>query len=245
MSDVVLSSLEDGIRTITLNRPDSLNAMNRELIEGVYRAFTDANRDRDTRVIILTGAGRAFCAGADLKEASATGGEGADRSDIEILQQVTREIVFGPKIVLGAINGWAVGGGLEWVINCDLTIWASSAKAFFPETRLGAFCTGGVTSLLPRIVGQVKARELLLFGDEVDSGELLRLGIAWRVVADDQVLPEAREVAARIMELPDRTVSDLKRVLARVSVGELETALLLETEAIVRAALDADHRRAE
>jgi enoyl-CoA hydratase/carnithine racemase len=238
MGDVVLSDLDDGIRTITLNRPSSLNAMNRELVEGVYRAFADANRDPATRVIILTGAGRAFCAGADLKEASATAGEGADRGDVEVLQQVTREIVFGPKIVLGAVNGWAVGGGLEWAINCDLTIWAESAKAFFPETRLGAFCTGGVTSLLPRMVGQIKARELLLFGDEIDSGELLRLGVAWRVVPDDQVLPETREVAARILELPERTVSDLKRVLARVSVGELETALLLETDAIVRAALD-------
>jgi enoyl-CoA hydratase/carnithine racemase len=240
MVDVVLSTLEDGIRTITLNRPDSLNAMNGELIEGVCRAFAEANRDRATRVIIFTGAGRAFCAGADLKEASAAGPEDVDRSGVEILQQVTREIVFGPKIVLGAIKGWAVGGGLEWVINCDLTIWAENAKAFFPETRLGAFCTGGVTSLLPRMVGQVKARELLLFGDELSAAELLEMGVAWRVVPDDRVLPEAREVAARIMELPERTVSDLKRVLAKVSVGELETALLLETEAIMRAAIDSD-----
>jgi enoyl-CoA hydratase/carnithine racemase len=191
-------------------------------------------------VIIFTGAGRAFCAGADLKEAAAAGPEDADRTDVEMLQQVTREIVFGPRIVLGAINGWAVGGGLEWVINCDLTIWAENAKAFFPETRLGAFCTGGVTSLLPRIVGQVRARELLLFGDELSAAELLEMGVAWRVVPDDRVLPEAREVAARIMELPERTVSDLKRVLAKVSVGELETALLLETEAIMRTALDSD-----
>jgi enoyl-CoA hydratase/carnithine racemase len=238
MSDVVLSGFDEGIRTITLNRPDSLNAMNGDLIEGLYRALGEANRDRDTRVIILTGAGRAFCAGADLKESSAAGPEDVDRRSVELLQQVTREIVFGPKFVIGAINGWAVGGGLEWVLNCDLTIWAESAKAFFPETRLGAFGTGGVTSLLPRMVGTIKARELLLFGDEIGTDELLRIGIAWKVVRDDQVLAEARATAARIMELPDRTVSDLKRVLAKVSVGELETALELETDAIMRASLE-------
>lgn len=239
MGEVVLSTLDGGIRTITLNRPEKLNALNGDLVEGVQRAFVEANRDRDTRVIVFTGAGRAFCAGADLEEVSSSGGEGAERGDIEILQQVTREIVFGPKIVLGAINGWAVGGGLEWALNCDLTIWAESARAFFPEIRLGTFCTGGVTSLLPRMVGLVKARELLLFGERLSSRDLERLGIAWRVVPDDRVLAEVQEVAARIVELPEGRVSDLKRALARVSVGELETALLLETEAIVRSAGDA------
>ena len=236
MSDVVFSAIENGIRTITLNRPGSLNAINGPLVQGLCRAFEEANHDPETRVVIFTGAGRAFCSGADLKDASATYDVAANRDQVDLLQQVTREIVLGPKLVIGAINGWAVGGGLEWAINCDLTIWAESAKAFFPETRLGTFCTGGVTSLLPRLVGHMKAKELLLFGKELSSAELLELGVAWRVVPDDQVLSEAHEVAKRILELPGGRESDVKRVLARVSEEELERALRLETETICNSA---------
>lgn len=238
MSDVVLSNIDNGIRTITLNRPDSLNAINGPLVEGVCQAFADANLDPETRVIIFTGAGRAFCAGADLKESSETGNAGTTRDQVERLQQVTREIMFGPKVVISAINGWAVGGGLEWVLNCDFTIWAENAGAFFPEIRLDSFGTGGVTSLLPRLVGQVKAKELMLFGDKVEAEELLKLGIAWKVVPDDRVLPEAHALASRILELPAPRVSDLKRVLARVCVGELETAMSLEAEVVWRSVLE-------
>lgn len=238
MSDIVLSSIDNGIRMITLNRPDSLNAINGPLIEGVCQAFAAANRDPETKVIIFTGAGRAFCVGADLKASSRAKGVGPTRDQVELLQQVTREIVFGPKVVIGAINGWAVGGGLEWVINCDFTIWAESAGAFFPEIRLGTFGTGAVTSLLPNLVGQVKAKELMLFGNKVGAEELLNLGIAWRVVPDDRVLPEAHQLASRILELPAPRVSDLKRVLARVSVGELETAMSLEAEVVWRSVVE-------
>jgi enoyl-CoA hydratase/carnithine racemase len=237
MNPVVLSSIDNGIRTITLNRPDSLNAINGSLVEAVCSAFADANQDPETRVIIFTGAGRAFCAGADLKDSSETGNAGTTRDNVERLQQVTREIMFGPKIVIGAINGWAVGGGLEWVLNCDFTVWAENAGAFFPEIRLDSFGTGAVTSLLPRLVGQVKAKELMLFGDKMEAEELLRLGIAWKVVPAEQVLPEAHALASRILELPEGRVSDLKRVLSRVSVGEAETAMSLEAEVVWRSIL--------
>lgn len=238
MHNTVLSTVRNGIRTITLNRPESLNAINGPLIEGVHAAFVEANGDPETRVVIFTGAGRAFCAGADLKESSQAGGGGASRDQVELLQEVTRDIVFGPKPVIGAINGWAVGGGLEWVINCDFTIWAESAGAFFPEIRLGTFGTGAVTSLLPRLVGQVKARELMLFGDKVNALELLKLGIAWRVVPDNQLLEAAHDLASRILELPAERVTDLKRVLAKVSAEELETALSLEAEVVWRSILE-------
>ena len=104
-------------------------------------------------MVIFTGAGRAFCAGDDLKAHRHPETEAEARAWIEAIQQVTREIVLGRAPVIGAINGWAVGGGFEWAINCDFSIWARSARAFFPEVRWGWFVTGGVTSLLPARVG--------------------------------------------------------------------------------------------
>ncbi len=237
MVDAVLTDVEDGIRTISLNRPDCLNAMNRSLIEGVRASFAHANRDPETKVIIFTGAGKAFCAGDDLDENPPRGDEPAVRPMVEELQQCTREIVFGPKIVVGAINGWAAGGGLEWAINCDLTLWAESARPFFPEIKLGVSVTGGVTALLPRIVGLVKAREMMLFGAKLGAAELAGMGLAWRVVPDAELMDEARTVAAEIAALPQRPVTEMKRMLARVTMAELETALQVETETAIRGAL--------
>ena len=138
--DTVLSEMGDsGVRTITLNRPDSLNAMNRQLIDDVAVAFRRCARRRGTRAIIFTGAGRAFCAGDDRHEHVHPANEAEARDLVEAIQRATEEIIFGPKLVVGAINGWAVGGGFEWAINCDFPIWAESARGFFPEVSLNIF----------------------------------------------------------------------------------------------------------
>src|SRR3954465_9562727 len=187
----VLSELNDeGVRTITLNRPDSLNAMNDALVRAVSRAFRDASGDAATNVIILTGAGRAFCAGDDRREHVHPETEAEAREFVEAIQDPTRATVLGDKPVVGAINGWAVGGGFEWAINCDFSIWAESARAFFPEVSLNLFVTGGVTALLPALVGLNRAREMLFFGERFDAAALLELGVAWRVVPDGELLQE-------------------------------------------------------
>ncbi|MGP1355859.1 enoyl-CoA hydratase/isomerase family protein, partial [Roseicyclus sp.] len=135
--DTILSAMTgEGVRTISLNRPASLNAMNRRLVEEVAAAFDDANRDRATRAIVFTGAGRAFCAGDDRHEHVHPGTAEEAREIVDAIQRATEAIVFGAKPVVGAINGWAVGGGFEWAINCDFPIWAESARAFFPEVSL-------------------------------------------------------------------------------------------------------------
>ncbi|MEZ5825066.1 MAG: enoyl-CoA hydratase/isomerase family protein [Geminicoccaceae bacterium] len=160
----------DGVRTITLNRPHAMNAMNRRLIDDVSLAFDDANRDADTRAIIFTGEGRAFCAGDDRNEHVHPESEGEARSVVDAIQRATVAIVFGAKPVVGAINGWAVGGGFEWALNSDFPIWAESAKGFFPEVSLNLFVTGAVTSILPSLVGPVKAREMLFLGQRYSGG---------------------------------------------------------------------------
>jgi len=240
MSETVLSELREGVRTITLNRPAALNAMSTELVAGLVDALEAANRDPDTRVVVLTGAGKAFCAGADLKERSAGVTPELARRNVARIQQVTRAMVFGERLVIGAINGWAVGGGFEWAIGCDLTLWAESAQAFFPEVEWGLFVTGGATAILPALIGPARTKEMMLLGKRYCAPELLALGVAWRVVPDAALLDEARAVAARIAALPPRAVRDMKAVLNKATYADVETALALETEAAIRAGLDPD-----
>jgi len=237
--ETVSSKLDDnGIRTILLNRPAQLNAMNRTLITDVRRAFDEANADQETRVIILTGAGRAFCAGDDRNEHQHPASENDAAEFVGLIQAATQAIVYGQKPVVGAINGWAVGGGFEWAINCDFPIWAESAKGFFPELSLNLFVTGGVTSLLPALVGLTKAREMLFLGERYTADALLELGVAWRVVSDALLIETALEVAARLGELPPASVQAMKRVLNQTAVVDFDKALLLETDATVASFMD-------
>ncbi|MFP6731657.1 MAG: enoyl-CoA hydratase/isomerase family protein [Alphaproteobacteria bacterium] len=237
--ETVLSSVDDnGVRIISLNRPDRLNAMNRTLIDDVARAFDDANGDPATGAIVFTGEGRAFCAGDDRQEHTHPENEAEARDFVEAIQQASRAIIFGDKPVVGAINGWAVGGGLEWAINCDFPIWAQSAKGFFPEVSLNLFVTGGVTSLLPAMVGLHKAREMLFLGNRYDAAELADIGVAWRVVGDARLMAEAVVVATQLSTLPPLSVRAMKRVLNHSSLSDLNRALELETEATVTGFLD-------
>lgn len=242
--DTVLSTMGDnGVRTIALNRPERLNAMNRNLMDDIARAFVEANADSDTGAIIFTGAGRAFCAGDDRKDHVQPENAAEVRDLINAIQRATQEIVFGDKPVVGAINGWAVGGGFELAINCDFPIWAASAKGFFPEVSLNAFVTGGVTSLLPALVGLNKAREMLFLGERYDAQSLLELGVAWRVVPDERLMAEAQSVAEKLSGLPPLAVRAMKRVLNQGAARDITTALQLETEATVVSFLDPETTR--
>lgn len=237
--ETITSTLDaQGIRRIMLNRPAQMNAMNRTLICDVCRAFDEANGDAATRAIVFSGEGRAFCAGDDRNEHQHPRSEAEAREFVELIQQATRAIIFGSKPVVGAINGWAVGGGFEWAINCDFPIWAESARGFFPEVSLNLFVTGGVTSLLPALVGLNKAREMLFLGERYDAAALLQMGVAWRVVADEFVMSTALQVATRLAQLPTESVRAMKRVLNQNAVVELERALQLETDATVAGFMD-------
>lgn len=233
----------EGVRTISLNRPHAMNAMNRLLIDEISVAFDDANRDPGTRAIILTGEGRAFCAGDDRHEHVHPETEEEARAVVDAIQRATVAIVMGAKPVVGAINGWAVGGGFEWAINCDFPIWAESAKGFFPEVSLNLFVTGAVTSLLPALVGLNKAREMLIFGDRYSARELGEIGLAWKVVSDETLMAEATAVAERLAGLPTLSLRAMKRVLNQAALPDLHRALQLETDATVAGFLDPETTR--
>ena len=237
----VLTEDRGPVRILTLNRPGRLNAITEQLIADLNAALAAAHAEPSVRALVLTGAGRAFCAGDDLHEyAEQASTREATRAYVEELQQVTRHIMLGRVPVVAAVHGWAVGGGFEWVLDCDLVVVGESAKGFFPEMSLGLFVTGGVTALLPRIVGLSRARQLLMLGERIDSAQMLEGGIAhWRV-SDDTVLDEAVAVATRLASLSERAVTDLRRIMTTVSVGDLEAAMAAETAATVAAFGDPD-----
>lgn len=233
---VVLVEDQGPVRVIRLNRPHRLNAITPELVDQLCDALAQAQASEDVRAIVLTGAGRSFCAGDDLHDtASHTAGPEANQRFVERLQEVTRLMMTGAHPVVVGVHGWAVGGGLEWVLNADLVVAGASAKGFFPEMSLGLFPTGAVTAILPRVVGDFKARELLLLGERIDASMLREWGIAYQVVPDEAVEDAAVALAARIAALPERSVRDLKSALVRVSGPTLQEALQVETQATVAA----------
>ena len=174
---------------------------------------------------------------------SHAGEEAAIRAYIERIQDVTRAIVRGDTPVVGAVRGWAVGGGLEWVINCDFAIASEGTRFFFPEIGLGVFVTGGVTALLPRVIGLQRTRSLIMLGERFDATQALQWGLLSKVVSDEAVMPEAVALARRIAALPGGPVRDLRRILARCVGEELETAIAAESDAAVRGFLDPETAR--
>lgn len=231
MAYVTLRS-EGPVSVVSLNRPERLNAIGAALLRDLQAALTRAQADPDTRVIVFTGEGRAFCAGDDLKEF----GEQSETPETiaayaDQIQQVTRTLMFGDKLVVGAVRGWAVGGGFEWVLNCDMVVAGDDLQCFFPEMGLGHFVTGGVTHLLPLAVGYQKAMELIVLGERQDAQALQRLGIVNQVVPATEVLPRALELAGRIAQRSPHAVARLKRVMASEISSQLAGALELERRA--------------
>ena len=239
MKTVLSDYLGEGVQKISLNRPHRLNAIVPELLDDLIATLDAANADPQVGAIVLTGEGRAFCAGDDLKEFnSQTGGEAETTAYIERIQDVTRSMMLGARPVIGAIRGWACGGGLEWVINCDFAIAAKGTRFFFPEISLGVFVTGGVTDILPRLVGLQRAREMIMLGEKFDAGQAKSWGLIRDVVTDEELLPSAQALAQRIATLPRERVSDLRRILARRTGAGLDAAMAQETEATVKGFLD-------
>jgi enoyl-CoA hydratase/carnithine racemase len=232
-------NLAEGISTITLNRPERLNAINDALVDDLDRCLAEAEADADTAVIVLTGAGRAFCAGDDLKEFEGQARSPAVARDfIDRIHATCRRIVMGSKPVVAAVRGWAAGGGLEWTLNADLVVMGEGTRCFFPEISLGFMVGGGASQILPRLVGPHRARAIILLGERFTAAEALAMGLAHKVVPDEAVLDEALALARRLRDLPQGPVRRLKRVMALAAQADFDTVLRLEAEAIVEGFLD-------
>ncbi len=148
--------------------------------------------------------------------------------------------MLSETVVIGAIHGRAAGGGFEWVLNCDFAIMSESARCFFPEVGLGVFVTGGISSILPRLVGLQKARELILLGEKVDAQTALDLGIAWKVVADENLLDEAYDLADKLMAMPHAARGRAKKALNLAAFLPLDDVMDLETSVTTEGMRDPD-----
>jgi enoyl-CoA hydratase/carnithine racemase len=227
---------QGAVSVVTLNRPERLNAISGELLEDFHRALDQVNRDASVHAIVIAGEGRAFCAGDDLKEFDRQSESDASiREHIERIQRITRDLMFNDKPVIGAIHGFAVGGGFEWLLNCDMVVAADDLVCFFPEMAWGQFVTGGVTYLLPQSVGYQRAMELWLLGERQGAQQLLAMGIVNRVVPRDVVLDTALEIAQRIAGVSRQSVSMLKRLVNRDLTTALAHSMDLETDATIDA----------
>ena len=226
---------DGGIAVLRLNRPDVLNAIDQAMWLALLDALRTVAADPAVRACLLTGNGRGFCSGADLRE-SAWREETPDQSRARIdgrNQQVAREMVGLEVPVIACINGYALGGGLEIALAADIRIASRTATMGFPEAAIGRFVTGGASLLLPRAVGLSWAKRLLCTSEHIDAERALAIGLVDEVVEPADLMPHAFDVAGQIAACTPASVSLMKRTVNRLGLADLETALGLETDALV------------
>ncbi len=227
--------IEGPLATIRLERPEVLNALNKTMWRELVEAVHGLQGHDGVRCAIMTGAGRAFCVGADLKETSwREETQAQTRRRIEgNQQQLAREMIQAPMPIIAAINGYALGGGVEIALAADLRIAADSAQFGFPETTIGRFISGGASLLLPHIVGPSQAKRLIYTGERIDARRALEIGLVEEITPAEDLEARARELAGAIAANAPVSVALAKKVLNRVALPELETALAFETEGLI------------
>lgn len=226
----------DGVRTIRLERPERLNAVNPELAEALPAALAEAARDDAVRVVVLTGAGRGFCAGLDLKEPAGIGGaSGADALDpYQWVGRWVQAVTQCPRPVIAAVNGVAAGAGLGLALACDLRILAASARLAPGYMRIGISPDAGVSWFLPRLVGLGRAMELLLTAREVDAAEAERIGLATAVVPDEALAERTAELARALAASSPMALALTKRAVLQGMDATLDQQLVRELELVRR-----------
>lgn len=214
----ILLAQDGPIATITLNRPDQLNAYTTTMGDEITSAFRSLQRDESVRVVILTGAGRAFCAGVDLEHLKAHNlGENASTGprlgEEDFLRRLPLEMRDYPKPIIAAINGHAIGVGMTMLMPCDVRIAAEDAKLGFVFARLGILPGLGSTHLLPNLVGMARAQELVLTAKKILGSEAAEIGLVNKAVPREDVFSEARAMAEQMAEVDPLVLSFAKRAL--------------------------------
>jgi len=245
----IIYDKSNGIATITLNRPERMNAFTPKMLDEWYAALLDAHTDADLRVVVLTGAGRGFCAGADL-----AGGEGVSllhRSTSQIenrnflrdsVQRIPRLISIMEKPYIAAVNGAAVGAGMDMASMCDIRFAADSARFGMTYVRMGLIPGDGGCYFLPRIVGMGKALDLIWSGRIFDAQEALSMGYVSAVEPADELIAYTREYATRLVSGPAVAIQQAKRLAYRSQELSLDAALDLAQQAMFIAQSTEDSR---
>ena len=240
----ILVAQEAGVLSITLNRPEKLNAFNPEMHERLRAALQQADDDPAVRAVLLTGAGRGFCAGQDLAERDVSGSAPIDLS-VSIgshYNPLVRRLRALPKPVVCAVNGVAAGAGANIALACDLVLAARSASFVQAFARIGLVPDSGGTWFLPRKVGMARAMGLALLGDKLSAEDAERWGLIWKMFDDKDLLPEAKKLAAQLACGPTKGYALLKKALNASAGNSLEAQLDLERDLQRDAGASEDYR---
>jgi 2-(1,2-epoxy-1,2-dihydrophenyl)acetyl-CoA isomerase len=235
----ILLETADGVATVTLNRPDSLNALNAQMRRELLAAFKGFARDETVRAVILTGAGRGFCSGADLR-----GGEG-ERDFRRVLEQeynpLVRAIRDLPKPVLAAVNGVAAGAGVSLALACDLVYAAEEARFIQAFVRIGLVPDSGSTRTLVRALGRHRASQLIFTGEPLSAAEAHAAGLVTAVVPGGDLLATVQDAAVKLAVAPTRAIGLAKRSINAAEDGSLDESLALEAQLQALAGRTDDH----
>jgi enoyl-CoA hydratase/carnithine racemase len=225
---VVVETLAPRVALVRIDRPEARNALDMPTREALAAAFDRLGADPETRAIVITGTGKAFVGGADIKDM-------AEMSPVAMMQRRTarlwRALADCPKPVIAAVNGHALGGGMEFAMHADIILAAASAKFGQPEIKLGIMPGAGGTQRLVRAVGRLRAMKLLLTGAVIDAAEAERIGLVCEAVPDDQLMARAAALASEIAGLPPLAAAEIKEVVRHGEDISLDAALALERKA--------------
>ena len=243
MNDAVTLDVADGVATLTLNRPDVLNAIDQAMIDGLHDALAHVRADDSVRAVVLTGAGRGFCAGADL--ASMTPG-GPPAEVGRLLRDRYNPVVLGmrecPKPIVVAVNGVAAGAGMSFALAGDIVLAARSATFVQAFVRIGLAPDAGSTWLLPRCVGEARARAIAMLAERIDAEAAVRCGMVWQVHADDELAVAAHAMASHLATQPTRALGLIKQAFNASAGNTLVAQLDFEADIQTQAAMTDDFR---
>ena len=242
----VLISVDAGLQTITLNRPDKLNAFNPEMHKALRAALDQARDERSIRALLLTGAGRGFCSGQDLSERRVD--PGAAPIDLSVslgsyYNPLVRRLRELPKPIVCAVNGVAAGAGANIALACDIVVAARSARFVQSFARLGLVPDSGGTYFLPRLAGSARAMGLALLAEPLSAEDAERWGLIWKVVDDQQLMPEASALARKLAAGPTKGYGLIKRALYASEHNSLDAQLDLERDLQREAGFSEDYRK--
>jgi len=232
MYEKINLAMTDGLATLTLNAPDKLNAVSRKMVAELKECWEGLAGDNAVRAVLLTGAGRGFCAGADLadpdRDSSATADSGAALE--KFFNPVIRTMRTMPKPIIAAVNGVAAGVGMSFVMAADIAIAAKSASFLQAFARIGLLPDGGSTWFLPRLVGDARARALAMLAPQISAEQAKQWGLVWDVVEDADLMKSATEVARRLADGPTLSLARIKEAMNRASTGTLAAQLDVERD---------------
>ncbi|WCE30906.1 2-(1,2-epoxy-1,2-dihydrophenyl)acetyl-CoA isomerase PaaG [Vibrio sp. SCSIO 43137] len=245
MESPVLLTIEAGVALITLNRPKQLNSFNPEMHKALKSALRQAEQDESVRAVLLTGSGRGFCAGQDLNDRNVSDvseppnlGESIEKYYNPLIKQITSM----PKPVIAAVNGVAAGAGCNIALACDLVLAAESASFIQAFCKIGLVPDSGGTWLLPRLVGNARAKGLMMMGNKLPARQAEEWGMIWQCVADDKLLETATTLASQLAVQPTKGLSLIKQALAHSSHNDLSQQLEVEKDLQTIAGRTEDYR---